>query len=120
MTKDRRLSKRLQLTLSVAKPIKIEMHSEHYNGNIPAILVNLSASGMALVAFHEIPLSSKVEFELNFMGLNEKLKGSIVRKEKKFKDTYVVGIQFEKPSAEFKKIINKMAEDNNICEITDI
>jgi len=117
MSKDRRQHKRIPLTLSVAKPIRIEMHTDQYDGTVPGILVNLSANGIGMIVFHKLPTDSKVEFDLDFIGIDEKVKGKIVREEKKFNETFMVGIQFTDVSKELEEIIACMAEDHDICEV---
>ena len=117
MTKDRRTNKRLQLTISLATPLKIELHSDHYDGMIPGILLNLSARGMALLVFHYLPEDSRVEFDLNFVGIRSKVSGRIAREEKKFEDTYMVGVEFNDAPAELKETIETMAEDHDICQV---
>lgn len=117
MSEDRRQYKRLPLTLSVATPIKIVMHSEDNGGILPGILVNLSAGGMALILFQHLPEGSRIEFSLDFMGIQRDIKGRISRVEKKFEDTYMVGIRIEKVSEKLKEVVEKMAEDQDICQI---
>lgn len=117
MADERRNDKRLPLTISVATPLRIEMHSDYYDGMIPGILMNLSPSGMALLVFHYLPEDSKVEFDFDFTGTLTKVSGKIVREEKKFEDTYMVGIKFDNASKELKKAVEDMAEDHDICQV---
>ncbi len=117
MSKERRQYKRLPMTLSIAKPMEIEMSTDQYEGDIPGILVNLSAGGMALIVFHELPLDSRVNFDLNFMGIKRSISGTIVREESKFKDTYMVGVKFDKTSKKLGELVEKMAEDHDICDV---
>ena len=117
MADGRRQHKRIPLTLSIAKPIRLEMHSDSFDGAIPGILVNLSAGGAALIVFHKLPLESVIEVNLDFVGVKKKMTGKIVREEKKFEDTYMIGIEFDKVSTELKKVVEDMAEDHDICEI---
>ncbi len=117
MSKDRRKNRRLPLTISVATPMRIEMHSEHYDGQIPGIMVNLSGGGIAMLVFHHLPEESRVEFDLECVGVNEKIWGKIVREKKKYEDTYMVGIKFERKSEKLEEVVEKMAEDHDICEV---
>ncbi len=117
MSKERRQYKRLPMTLSIAKPMEIEMSTDQYERDIPGILVNLSAGGMALIVFHKLPLESRVNFDLNFMGIKRSISGTIVRKESKFKDTYMVGVKFDKTSKKLGELVEKMAEDHDICDV---
>lgn len=117
MSKERRQHKRLPMTLSIAKPMEIEMSTDQYEGDIPGILVNLSAGGMALIVFHELPLKSRVNFDLDFMGVQKSVSGTIVREESKFKDTYMVGVEFDEVSGQLGDLVEKMAEDHDICDV---
>ncbi|MEA3505933.1 MAG: PilZ domain-containing protein [Elusimicrobiota bacterium] len=117
MSKERRQHKRLPMTLSIAKPMEIKMATDQYEGDIPGILVNLSAGGMALIVFHELPLESRVNFDLNFMGIKKSISGTIVREETKFKDTYMVGVKFDEVSNTLRKLVENMAEDHDICDV---
>ncbi len=117
MNKERRKYKRLPLTISISAPIRIELHTDRYDGVIPGILVNLSAGGMALLVFHYLPEESRVDFNLDFMGVKADLSGKIVREEKKFDETYMVGIEFEKVAGELEELVEKMAEDHDICQV---
>lgn len=115
--KERRKRKRLPLTLSIAKPIRLEFHSEHHDETIPGILANLSSSGMALIVFHHIPKDSMIVFDLDFVGIKEKIRGRIVREERKYEDVNMVGVKFEEESRALKETVEKMAEDYDICEV---
>jgi c-di-GMP-binding flagellar brake protein YcgR len=117
MGKDRRKHKRLPMTLSIAKPMEIEMSTDLYEGDIPGLLVNLSGGGLALIVFHELPLKSRINFDLDFMGIKKTVNGTIVREESKFKDTYMVGVEFDEISDKLGELVEKMAEDHDICDV---
>ncbi|MFW6172298.1 MAG: PilZ domain-containing protein [Elusimicrobiota bacterium] len=116
-TSDRRRHRRVPLTLSIAEPINIELSTDTYEGSIPGLLVNLSAGGMALIVFHELPKDSTIEFRLNFLDVDEDMRGKIKYEKKKFEDTYLVGVEFEKVNKKLKKVLEDMAEDHDICDI---
>ncbi|MBN2408073.1 MAG: PilZ domain-containing protein [Elusimicrobia bacterium] len=123
MGKERRQSKRIPLGLSVAEPIRLELSTPKYEGAIPGVLVNISSGGIALLIFHEIPLGHEIEFGLGFLGLEEKVTGKVVREDKRHNETFIVGVEFTRRSPELKDMLEKMAEDNDICEfrvLTDI
>jgi hypothetical protein len=117
MSEDRRRHRRIPLTLSIAQPISIEIHSEHHDDAIPGIMVNVSAGGMGMIVFRELPENSKIEFNLKFMGLSEQLSGTVVRQEEKLGNTFLIGIQFAQPVEHLQNIVGHMAEDFDICEI---
>lgn len=117
MSEDRRKHRRIPLTLSIAQPIRLEISSDQHEDMIPGIMVNISAGGMSLVVFHKLPENSKIDFNLKFMGVEERLTGKVVREEKKIESTYIVGVQFDKVIEKLKDIIEKMAGDFDICEI---
>ncbi len=117
MSEDRRIHKRLPLTLSIAQPIKLDIKSNQHENIIPGIIVNISAGGMALIMFNKVPEESNIEFDLEFMGINEHLTGKVVREEEKFGKTYIVAIEFNKVLNKLKVIIEAMAEDFDICEL---
>ncbi len=117
MNDDRRVHRRLQLTLSIAQPIRLEISSDQHEDMIPGIIVNISAGGMALIVFHKLPANSFIEFNLEFMGIEEHLRGEVVREEEKFGKTFLVAVKFDRVVDKLKNTIEKMAEDFDICEL---
>ncbi|MFH1416103.1 MAG: PilZ domain-containing protein [Elusimicrobiota bacterium] len=117
MNVDRRGHKRLPLTLSVAQPIRIIMMADGMDDSVPGILVNISAGGLAMITFKRIPVGSDIQLTLDFMGINERVSGKVVRQNKKFTETFIVGIKFDRQVEQMKNIIDKMAEDFDICEL---
>ena len=115
MTNDRRINKRVPLTLSIAEPIRLEISSEDVN--IPGIMVNLSASGMALILFSRLAKGSRISFNLDFMGVEQAVTGTVVRVEDKAGETFIVGIQFDSALKELEETLEKMSEDHDICEL---
>ena len=117
MSEDRRVHKRLQLTLSIAQPIRLELHTDQYDGVMPGIMVNLSAGGMAIIVFQKLQMESKIEFNLKFMGIEQQVKGKVLRVEERTGNTFIVGIQFDKVIESMKDKLGSMVEDSDICEI---
>jgi hypothetical protein len=111
MDKDRRSHKRLPLTLAIAQPLRIEIYTENTQNTTPGIIVNISAAGMALVVFSELPQDTKIEFNLDFMGIKEKVSGMVVREQEKAEGVFSVGVKFDKPVESLKELIADMAED---------
>jgi len=115
MTNDRRAHKRVPLTLSIAEPIRLEISSEDIN--IPGIMVNLSASGMALILFSNLAKGSSISFNMDFMGVEQTVTGTVVRVESKQSETFMVGVQFDSIIKDLEDSLEKMSEDHDICEL---
>ncbi|MBN2406310.1 MAG: PilZ domain-containing protein [Elusimicrobia bacterium] len=108
--------KRIPLSLAVAKRIEIDMTLEGRAGGMHGILMNISAGGMAVIVPEPAAEGSGMECEFSFMGIKEHVTGRIIRAEKKYADTYMLGVQFNKVSFRFEETLNHMAEDHDKCE----
>jgi len=94
----------------------IESEALKLKREIPAILFNLSAGGMALITFLSLPRNSRICLNFNLDGLKLKnVEGRVVRVEGR-KKTYLIVIAFTKINDEIKDRINTMAEAFDLCE----
>jgi len=115
MEQERRKYKRVP-TISIVKEALIESPALKLKREIPAILSNLSAGGMALITFLSLPLDAIISLSFNIDGLKLKdAEGRVVRVEGK-KNTYLIVIAFTKIRAEVKNRINMMADAFDLCE----
>ncbi len=115
MEKERRKHRRIP-TVTVAKEALIESPEKRLRKEIPAIIYNLSAGGMAIITFLSLPVNAFINLNFNLDGLKLKdVEGRIVRVEGKEK-TYLVVISFTKIRAEVKNRINMMADAFDLCE----
>jgi len=81
----------------------------------PAILTNLSQTGLALITFLAPPHAKSFKMTLTIPGLdNLPIEGKVVRVSKKG-DTFSVGIHFTKIAKKYQKMIQRMAEDDGDC-----
>ncbi|PCI37719.1 MAG: hypothetical protein COB53_05755 [Elusimicrobia bacterium] len=81
----------------------------------PAILTNLSQTGLALITFLAPPHTKSFKMTLTIPGLDHlPIEGQVVRVDKKG-DTFSVGIHFTKIAKKYQKMIQRMAEDDGDC-----
>jgi len=115
MEQERRKYKRVP-TISIVKEALIESPALKLKREIPAILSNLSAGGMALITFLSLPLDAIISLSFNIDGLKLKdAEGRVVRVEGK-KNIYLIVIAFTKIRTEVKNRINMMADALDLCE----
>jgi len=115
MVKERRKHRRIP-AVTVAKQALVESPEAKLKKEVPAIIYNVSAGGMALITFLSLPVNAFINLNFNLDGLKLKdVEGRIVRVEGKEK-TYLVVIAFTKIRAEVKKRINMMADAFDLCE----
>ena len=83
----------------------------------PAILIDLSASGMSLVTFLAPPHAKSFKMMLTIPGLDHlPIEGKVVRVSKKG-ETFNVGIEFTKIAKKYCNAISRMAEDDKDCQM---
>jgi hypothetical protein len=113
-TQERRKHPRLPLHLSVAK--LVDFKCDGLDMPAPAILVDLSAGGLSMIAFALPNLTKNVTFRLDLPGLvNAQLHGKIVRAHKKG-ETYQVAIAFSEFKEEWSRLVSKLYKAYNECE----
>ncbi|MCD6311020.1 MAG: PilZ domain-containing protein [Elusimicrobia bacterium] len=101
-------------TLSVIKTV--EIHSADGKTNVPAIMCDVSAGGLAMITFMPLPKDSDIVLDLNMPDINlNKVAAKIVRVEEK-NGTFLVALEFNALSSVVKKKINNMALDWKKCE----
>jgi c-di-GMP-binding flagellar brake protein YcgR len=115
MEQERRKYKRVP-AISVVKEALIESPVLNLKEQIPAIISNLSAGGMAVITFLSLPLNATISLNFNIDGLKLKdVEGKVVRVEGKRK-IFLIVIAFTKIRAEVKNRINMMADALDLCE----
>src|SRR5258708_24672671 len=108
---ERRKYPRLPLHLSVAK--LVDFKCDGLDQPAPAILVDLSAGGLSMIAFALPRLTKNVTFRLELPGLvNAQLHGKIVRAHKKG-ETYQVAIAFSEFKEEWAGLVSKVTKAYN-------
>ena len=113
-TQERRRHPRLPLHLSVAKLIDFKCEGDEQT--IPAVLVDLSAGGLSMVAFALPRLTQKVTFRLDIPGLvNAQLHGHVVRAHKKG-ETFQVAVAFDEFKEQWSHMIVKLIKAAKDCE----
>lgn len=81
----------------------------------PAILTNLSQTGLALITFLAPPHTKSFKMTLTIPGIDHlPIEGKVVRVSKKG-DTFSVGIHFTKIAKKYQRMIQRMAEDDGDC-----
>ena len=113
-TQERRRHPRLPLHLSVAK--LVDFKCDGLDQPAPAILVDLSAGGLSMIAFALPSLTKNVTFRLELPGfVNAQLHGRIVRAHKKG-ETYQVAVAFKEFQTEWARLVAKLAKAYTACE----
>lgn len=111
---ERRRHPRLPLHLSVAKLVDFKCDGLEHSA--PAVLVDLSAGGLAMICFALPPSAKDLTFRLSLPGLvNAKLKGKIVRARRKG-ETYQVAIEFTELQDKWGHLVSKLTKAYMACE----
>jgi hypothetical protein len=111
---ERRKHPRLPLHLSVAK--LVDFKCDGLDQPAPAILVDLSAGGLSMIAFALPQLTKNVTFKLDLPGLvNAQLHGRIVRAIKKG-ETYQVAVAFTEFQDEWARLVAKLVKAYYLCD----
>src|SRR5881275_1511358 len=105
---ERRRHPRLPLHLSVAKLVDFKF--DGLDQPAPAVLVDLSAGGLAMICFAMPHMTKELTFRMTLPGLvNAKLKGKIIRARRKG-ETYQVAIEFTEFQDKWEHLISKLAK----------
>jgi hypothetical protein len=100
--------------LSVAK--LVDFKCDGLDQPAPAILVDLSAGGLSMVAFALPRITQNVTFKLELPGLvNAQLHGRIVRASKKG-ETYHIAVAFKEFQAQWANLVEKLVKAYYVCE----
>lgn len=112
---ERRRHPRLPLHLSVAKLMDFKF--DKLEQSAPAVLVDLSAGGLAMICFSLPPqTSADLTFRMSLPGLvNAQLKGKIVRARRKG-ETYQVAIEFTELQDKWAHMVGKLTKAHMVCE----
>lgn len=109
---NRRRSPRLPVIKNFAKEVHISIGKELITG----VILNLSANGMLLLTYSNMPSETNLLLTFNLLDIQTKqIEGKIVRSTKK-SIMYEVAIEFVKIDTLDSKRINRMAIDYNDCE----
>ncbi len=116
MKSERRKHNRL-IIKDIAEPIELfVMGEKHTPQEVPAVITNLSAGGMALVVFAHITGDTKLKMDMKLPGMgNMSFEGRVAWTQPKG-DTTQVGVKFSHVSHEDAKRINSVAEGYQDCE----
>ena len=101
-------------TLSVVKSVEITQGAG--KTNVPAIMCDISAGGMAMITCLPLPAASDIVLDLNMPEIDlKKVHARIVRTKEK-NGTYLIALEFKRLSPVLKNKINTMAIDWKVCE----
>ena len=113
-TQERRRHPRLPMHLSVAK--LVDFKCDGLDATAPAILVDLSAGGLAMICFALPQIAKNITFKLSLPGLvNAQVHGKIVRATRKG-DTYNVAVEFTEFQEQWAHLVSKLVKAYNVCE----
>jgi hypothetical protein len=111
---ERRRHPRLPMHLSVAKLVDFKF--DGLDQPAPAVLVDLSAGGLAMICFAMPAMAKELTFRMSLPGLvNAKLKGKIVRARRKG-ETYQVAIEFTELQDKWAALISKLTRAHYACD----
>jgi hypothetical protein len=113
---EKRNHKRFPVLKDMAEPVDLFVMDSGAR-EVPAVLTNLSAGGMALIVFAHVSGEAKLKLLLDVHGLEGiELQGRVAWTVPKG-DTTGVGVKFEHMKSETVDKINAMAEDFQDCEL---
>lgn len=116
MKTDNRRHKRFPVLKDMAEPVDLYILDQP-SREVPAVLTNLSAGGMALVVFAHVSGDARLKILLDVHGLeNVELQGRVAWTESKG-DTTAIGVRFDHLPHSTIDRINRMAEDFQDCEL---
>jgi len=111
---ERRKHPRLPMHLSVAK--LVDFRFDELDQPSPAVLVDLSAGGLAMICFALPHLAKTVTFRLELPGVvNAQVHGRVVRAHRKG-DTYQVAIAFTEFQEQWAHLVQKLVKAYDACE----
>ncbi len=121
--KERRVHSRIPIAADVGEPIEISIPRNPANGNkstsMPAILANISAGGMALIAFGAegmIKEDSRLNLTTNLPGMTfNKIACQVVHVRCR-SEMQTIGVRFTTMPATVKNRIAKLINDYDDCE----
>lgn len=113
---EKRSHKRFPVLKDMAEPVDLFI-MDGGGREVPAVLTNLSAGGMALIVFAHVTGDAKLKMILDVHGLEGiELQGRVAWTAPKG-DTTGVGVKFDHLKKETVDKINAMAEDFQDCEL---
>ncbi|MBL8023248.1 MAG: PilZ domain-containing protein [Elusimicrobia bacterium] len=113
---EKRSHKRFPVLKDIAEPVDLFVMDPTVR-EVPAVLTNLSAGGMALIVFAHVSGNAKLKMLLDVPGLEGvELLGRVAWIAPKG-DTTGVGVKFDHLKKETVDKINAMAEDFQDCEL---
>lgn len=116
MNQDRRKHKRFPVLENIAKSIELFIPEKSSYG-LPAILLDLSRSGVGLLTFTPIKVGTILNIDIDLIELHiHNLKGKVVWM-KNIQQTYRIGVKFLEIEEKIAKKIDKIAQDYTDCEI---
>ena len=109
---EKRRHRRLPVLHEIDEPIQVALDGKI----VPGVLVDLSASGMALLTYASVPVGSEIALSINLPGLKTKpLKGRVVWSLSKG-EMWRIGISFSHIDPTDFRHINRMAIDSDDCD----
>lgn len=116
MKPDKRSHKRFPVLKDMAEPVDLVLMEENPR-EVPAVLTNLSAGGMALIVFAHVTGGAKLKIVLDVHGLEGvELNGRVAWTQPKG-DTTAIGVRFDHLASATVQQINRMAEEFQDCEL---
>ena len=110
---NRRKYSRLPIIKNVAKELFVSTDKGFFKG----LIINLSAGGLLLLVYADLPIGSHVCLLFDYPPLEtEPIFGEVIRSTKTKAIVREVAIKFTSISATDAKKINKLAVDYNDCE----
>ncbi|MFH1783864.1 MAG: PilZ domain-containing protein [bacterium] len=106
ITKERRQHRRTPMSTPMLKMVSLDVPALHLGESLPGIMGNLSAGGMTIATFAEIPVGTELSLSLDLPGMSpNNIKGRVVRVDNK-QGSCLISINFVSIDAKTKKQIN--------------
>ena len=106
---DKRIHQRYKVIHYVSHPTQYNLHGK----GIPGVLVDLSASGMAINAYNHFPVGTKIDFVINIPGLvTNDIEGHVEWSQQEG-EMWHTGVLFTKISQDDRDKIDAIAADYN-------
>ncbi|MFH1715302.1 MAG: PilZ domain-containing protein [Elusimicrobiota bacterium] len=113
---EKRRHRRVRISPLLIEPIQIRIPETKVSQPAPGIIADISAGGIALMTYLDLPIGTQIDLGFNLFGLKlEKLKGRVARVKEHY-NTYMMAIIFDKACRSIDKHIDTVSMDFEDCE----
>lgn len=114
---ERRHHVRFPILSHLVKQVTLTLAGPSERSEVPGVLGNLSAGGVALSTFVDVKPGTKVNLTLDLTGFPvARVEGEVVRTQKR-DEAYLLGIMFTRIDRKLADVITRMGLDFDACEL---